>query len=78
MTDSNNKVKSITLSRVLNTKVGFVSLSININEVKYESLEKTLNELIIDVNQIHLLLGDEDITINDLEFDKDKALSELK
>ena len=51
---------------------------LNINEVKYESLEKTLNELIIDVNQIHLLLGDEDITINDLEFDKDKALSELK
>ena len=51
---------------------------LNTNEVKYESLEKTLNELIIDVNQIHLLLGDEDITINDLEFDKNKALSELK
>ena len=45
---------------------------LNINEVKYESLEKTLNELIIDVNQIHLLLGDEDITINDLELTKIK------
>ena len=51
---------------------------LDIGEVKYESLQTTLTELINDVNQIHLLLGDENITINDLEFDKEKTLSELK
>ena len=51
---------------------------LNISEVNYESLEKTLTELINDVNQIHLSLGDENITINDLEFDKEKVISELK
>ena len=51
---------------------------LDIGEVKFESLQKTLNELIDDVNKVHLSLGDEDSTIDSLEFDKEKIMSELK
>jgi len=51
---------------------------LDISEVKFESLQKTLNELIDDVNKVHLSLGDEDSTIDSLEFDKEKIMSELK
>ena len=51
---------------------------LDIGEVKYESLQTTLTELINDVNQIHLLLGDENSTIDNLGFDKEKIISELK
>jgi len=51
---------------------------LDIGEVKYESLQRTLIELINDVNQIHLLLGDENSTIDNLGFDKEKIISELK
>ena len=51
---------------------------LDIGEVKFESLQKTLNELIEDVNKVHLSLGDEDSTIDSLEFDKEKIMSELK
>ena len=51
---------------------------LDIGEVKFESLQRTLNNLIDDVNNIHLLLGDEDSTIDSLEFDKEKIMSELK
>ena len=51
---------------------------LDIGEVKFESLQRTLNNLIDDVNNIHLLLGNEDSTIDSLEFDKEKIMSELK
>ena len=51
---------------------------LDIGEVKYESLQTTLNQLIEDVNEVHLLLGDENSTIDNLEFDKEKIISELK
>ncbi len=51
---------------------------LDIGEVKYESLQRTLIELINDVNQIHLLLGDQNSTIDNLGFDKEKIISELK
>ncbi len=51
---------------------------LDIGEVKFESLQKTLNELIEDVNKVHISLGNEDSTIDSLEFDKEKIMSELK
>ena len=51
---------------------------LDIGEIKYESLQTTLNRLIDDANEAHLLLGDEDSTLEDLEFDKEKIISELK
>ena len=51
---------------------------LDIDEVKYESLQITLTELINDVNEVHLLLGDENGTIDNLEFDKERIISELK
>ena len=51
---------------------------LDIGEVKFESLQKTLNELIEDVNKVHISLGNEDSTIDSLEFDKEKIISELK
>ena len=51
---------------------------LDIGEVKFESLQKTLNELIDDVNKVHLSLGNEYSTIDSLEFDKEKIMSELK
>jgi len=51
---------------------------LDIGEVKYESLQTTLNQLIVDVNEVHLLLGDENSTIDNLEFNKEKIISELK
>ena len=50
----------------------------DIGEIKYESLQTTLDRLIDDVNEAHLLLGDEDSTLENLEFDKEKIISELK
>ena len=51
---------------------------LDIGEVKYESLQTTLDRLIDDVNEAHLILGDEDSTLENLEFDKEKIISELK
>ena len=51
---------------------------LDIGEIKYESLQTTLNHLIDDVNEVHLLLGDENSTIDNLEFNKEKIISELK
>ena len=51
---------------------------LDIGEIKYESLQTTLDQLIDDVNEAHLLLGDEDSTLENLEFDKEKIISELK
>ena len=51
---------------------------LDIGEIKYESLQTTLDLLIDDANEAHLLLGDEDSTLEDLEFDKEKIISELK
>ena len=51
---------------------------LDIGEIKYESLQTTLDRLIDDANEAHLLLGDEDSTLEDLEFDKEKIISELK
>ena len=51
---------------------------LDIGEVKYESIQTTLNQLIDDVNEAHLVLGDENSTIDNLEFDKEKIISELK
>ena len=51
---------------------------LDIGEVKFESLQKTLNELIDDVNNVHISLGNVDSTIDSLEFDKEKIMSELK
>ena len=50
----------------------------DIGEIKYESLQTTLDRLIDDANEAHLLLGDEDSTLENLEFDKEKIISELK
>ena len=50
----------------------------DIGEIKYESLQTTLDRLIDDVNEAHLILGDEDSTLENLEFDKEKIISELK
>ena len=51
---------------------------LDIGEIKYESLQSTLDRLIDDANEAHLLLGDEDSTLENLEFDKEKIISELK
>ena len=51
---------------------------LDIGEIKYESLQTTLDRLIDDANEAHLLLGDEDSTLENLEFDKEKIISELK
>ena len=51
---------------------------LDIGEIKYESLQTTLDRLIDDVNEAHLILGDEDSTLENLEFDKEKIISELK
>ena len=51
---------------------------LDIGEIKYESLQTTLDLLIDDANEAHLLLGDEDSTLENLEFDKEKIISELK
>ena len=51
---------------------------LDIGEIKYESLQTTLDRLIDDANEAHLLLGDEDSTLKNLEFDKEKIISELK
>ena len=50
----------------------------DIGEIKYESLQTTLDRLIDDANEAHLLLGDEDSTLENLEFDKEEIISELK
>ena len=50
----------------------------DIGEIKYESLQTTLDRLIDDANEAHLLLGDEDSTLENLEFDKEEIMSELK
>ncbi|MAS16266.1 MAG: hypothetical protein CMC47_02860 [Flavobacteriaceae bacterium] len=50
----------------------------DIGEIKYESLQTTLDRLIDDANEAHLILGDEDSTLENLEFDKEKIISELK
>ena len=50
----------------------------DIGEIKYESLQTTLDRLIDDANKAHLLLGDEDSTLENLEFDKEEIISELK
>lgn len=51
---------------------------LDIGEIKYESLQTTLDRLIDDANEAHLILGDEDSTLENLEFDKEKIISELK
>ena len=51
---------------------------LDIGEIKYESLQTTLDRLIDDANEAHLLLGDEDSTLENLKFDKEKIISELK
>lgn len=51
---------------------------LDIGEIKYESLQTTLDRLIDDANEAHLLLGDEDSTLENLEFDKEEIISELK
>ena len=51
---------------------------LDIGEIKYESLQTTLDRLIDDANEAHLLLGDENSTLENLEFDKEKIISELK
>ena len=51
---------------------------LDIGEIKYESLQTTLDRLIDDVNEAHLILGDGDSTLENLEFDKEKIISELK
>ena len=51
---------------------------LDIGEIKYESLQTTLDRLIDDVNEAHLILGDEDSTLENLEFDKEEIISELK
>ena len=51
---------------------------LDIGEIKFESLQRTLNHLIDDANNVHLSLGNEDSTIDSLEFDKEKIMSELK
>ena len=51
---------------------------LDIGEIKYESLQTTLDQLIDYANEAHLLLGDEDSTLENLEFDKEKIISELK
>ena len=51
---------------------------LDIGEIKYESLQTTLDRLIDDVNEAHLILGDEDTTLENLEFDKENIISELK
>ena len=51
---------------------------LDIGEIKYESLQTTLDRLIDDANEAHLLLGDEDSTLENLEFDKEEIMSELK
>ena len=51
---------------------------LDIGKIKYESLQTTLDRLIDDANEAHLLLGDEDSTLENLEFDKEKIISELK
>ena len=51
---------------------------LDIGEIKYESLQTTLDRLIDDANEAHLLLGDEDSTLENLDFDKQKIISELK
>ena len=51
---------------------------LDIGEIKYESLQTTLDLLIDDANEAHLILGDEDSTLENLEFDKEKIISELK
>ena len=51
---------------------------LDIGEIKYESLQTTLDRLIDDANEAHLLLGDEGSTLENLEFDKEKIISELK
>ena len=53
-------------------------IKFDIGEIKYESLQTTLDRLIDDANEAHLLLGDEDSTLENLEFDKEKIISELK
>ena len=50
----------------------------DIGEIKYESLQTTLDRLIDDANEAHLILGDEDSTLENLEFDKEEIISELK
>ena len=50
----------------------------DLGEIKYESLQTTLDRLIDDANEAHLLLGDEDSTLENLEFDKEEIMSELK
>ena len=51
---------------------------LDIGEIKYESLQTTLDRLIDDANEAHLILGDEDSTLENLEFDKEEIISELK
>ena len=51
---------------------------LDIGEIKYESLQTTLDRLIDDANEAHLILGDEDSTLENLEFNKEKIISELK
>jgi len=51
---------------------------LDIGEIKYESLQTTLDRLIDDANEAHLLLGDEDSTLENLEFNKEEIISELK
>ena len=51
---------------------------LDIGEIKYESLQTTLDRLIDDANEAHLILGDVDSTLENLEFDKEKIISELK
>ena len=51
---------------------------LDIGKIKYESLQTTLDRLIDDANEAHLLLGDENSTLENLEFDKEKIISELK
>jgi len=53
-------------------------IKFDIGEIKYESLQTTLDRLIDDANEAHLLLGDEDSTLENLEFDKEEIMSELK
>ena len=51
---------------------------LDIGKIKYESLQTTLDRLIDDANEAHLLLGDENSTLENLEFDKEEIISELK
>tara|TARA_B100000482_G_scaffold127815_1_gene92806 strand:- start:865 stop:1920 length:1056 start_codon:yes stop_codon:yes gene_type:complete len=53
-------------------------IKFDIGEIKYESLQTTLDRLIDDANEAHLMLGDEDSTLENLEFDKEEIMSELK